>query len=333
MGPSLLGQNDDIAKSLFPQRGNVILETFGSFGLMFFLFVMGVKIDAAVMLRPGRQAMLVGLFVFIFTLTFPIIFVFIVKEFFPIYYHSANSILLIALSQTLIGSPVIALLLTELKILNTDIGRLALTSSMFCDVMGIFMAVATLSFTENKNANSQNPIYSLISSLALISGIVYILKPAILWMLNRFQDGKLINEICIICIFILVLFTGFLSEIIGQHYFLGPLVLGLVVPDGPPLGATIVNKLETLASRLFYPTFLAVSGLQTNIFIINLDASWVIVIVLLFSFLVKILAVTVPSKYLNLPLRDAFVLGLIFNARGFLQLMVFNFWKHSEVMS
>lgn len=200
---------------------------------MFFLFVMGVKIDAAVMLRPGRQAMVVGLFVYMFSLTLPIIFIFILRQSFPTHYHIARPLILLALSQTLIGSPVIACLLTELKILNTDIGRLALSSSMFCDVLGMLTTVATLSFTENKRAKGQTPFYSLVSSCALIASIVYIIKPAILLMLKRSQDRKLINEICVIWIFLLVLFTGFLSELIGQHYFLGPLVLGLVVPDGP----------------------------------------------------------------------------------------------------
>lgn len=130
-----------------------------------------------------------------------------------------------------------------------------------------------------------------------------------------------------------MLFSGFLSEIIGQHYFLGPLVLGLIVPDGPPLGATIVSKVETLASRLFYPTFLAVSGLQTNIFIIKIQGSWLVGIVLLFSCTVKFGAVLLPARYFNLLRGDALVLGLILNARGFMQLILFNFWKHSQVMS
>ncbi|XP_022957164.1 cation/H(+) antiporter 15-like [Cucurbita moschata] len=333
LGPSFLGQKDEIAKALFPQRGNMILETFGTFGLMFFLFVVGVKIDGAVMLRPGRQAMVVGLFVFVFTLTLPIIFILILKQSCPVECNIANSLFFIALSQTLIGSPVIACLLTELKILNTDIGRLALSSSMFCDVLGVLTTVAVLSFTENKKASGNSPFYSLLSSCALIAAIIYIVKPAVMHIHRRFQDRKFINEIFVIWIFLLVLLSGFLSEIIGQHYFLGPLVLGLVVPDGPPLGSTIVSKLETLASRLFYPTFLAVSGLQTNIFIIKIQESWVVGIVLLFSCTVKIGAVMLPAKYINLRRGDSLVLGLILNARGFLQLILFNFWKHSAVIS
>ncbi|KGN50708.1 hypothetical protein Csa_005861 [Cucumis sativus] len=334
LGPSFLGQKEEIARTLFPQRGNLALETFGSFGLMFFLFVMGVKIDATVMLRPGRQALVVGLSVFVFTFILPLTFVFILKHSIPTHDHITDALYLIALCQTLIGSPVIACLLTELKILNTDIGRLAISSSMFCDVLAMFAAVATLSFTESKRANNgQTPLYSLISSFALIAGIFYVFKPIILWMLKRFQQRKLIHEVFIIWIFLLVLFSGFLSEIIGQHYFLGPLVLGLVVPDGPPLGATIVSKVETIASRLFYPTFLAVSGLQTNIFIIKLEQCWPVVVVILFSCLVKIGAVVFPARYFNLLHGDALVLGFILNARGFLQLILFNFWKHGQLMT
>jgi len=57
--------------------------------------------------------------------------------------------------------------------------------------------------------------------------------------------GWNINEWFITCIFVLVLITGFFSEIIGQHYIMGPLLLGLAIPEGTPLGTSLIAKMET----------------------------------------------------------------------------------------
>ena len=45
-----------------------------------------------------------------------------------------------------------------------------------------------------------------------------------------------------------------LGEITGLHYMLGPMILGLAVPDGWPLGSAIIDKLESFVSLILLPT-------------------------------------------------------------------------------
>jgi Kef-type K+ transport system membrane component KefB len=193
------------------------------------------------------------------------------------------------------------------------------------------MTAVALSVMGPKTSGPLTPLYSILSSIALVVTIVYVFRPAIIWMLNRTPKGRPINEMLILGIFVLVPLTGFLSETIGQHYVFGPLVLGLAVPDGPPLGVALVTKLDTFASGLFYPTYLAISGLRTNIFKIHFQGIGVVGIVVFFSCLVKIGSVMVPAVYSDIPAREAFVLGLIINARGIVELMVFNLWRDTMV--
>jgi Kef-type K+ transport system membrane component KefB len=105
----------------------------------------------------------------------------------------------------------------------------------------------------------------------------------------------------------------------------------LVVPEGPPLGAAMVSKLDSLASGIFYPTYLAISGLRTNIFKIHFQASWVVGFIVFCGCMVKICAVMIPAIHNEMPLREAFVLGLIMNAKGISELMLYNLLLNTEV--
>lgn len=330
-GPSLLGHKNMMSSKLFPARGSMVIETMATYGLMFFLFLMGVRSDFTMMLQPGRQALIIGFSVFFFTFVLCGLAAFILVKFLPMETTLSHSIFFIAGAQTLTGFPVIAYLLRELKMLNTDIGRLALSSTMFCDALGISLTAVALSIMGPKSSGPLTPLWAILSSIALVATIAYVIRPAILWTLNRAPKGKPMNEMFILSIFVLVPMMGFLSESIGQHYVFGPLVLGLAVPDGPPLGVALISKLDTFASGLFYPTYLAISGLRTNIFKIHFQGLGIVGVVVFFSCLVKIGAVMVPAIYSDVPLREAFVLGLIINARGIVELMVFNLWKDTMV--
>lgn len=193
------------------------------------------------------------------------------------------------------------------------------------------MTAIALALMEPKSRGSLTPLWAILSAVALVAAIVYVVRPAILWTQNRAPKGKPMNEMFIISIFVLVPLMGFMSETIGQHYVFGPLVLGLAMPDGPPLGVAMISKLDTLASGLFYPTYLAISGLRTNIFKIHFQALGVVGLVVFFSCVVKIGAVMAPAVYSDVPVREAFVLGLIINARGIVELMIFNLWKDTLV--
>lgn len=332
-GPSFLGHNRALGAKLFPLRGMVTFETVSRFGLMLFFFAIGVKMDPETMFHPERKAMEIGFSVFTLTLAIPSLLAFILAKYLPMDSNLAKSLPVIAASQSLTSFPVIACLLSELKILNTDIGRLALSSAMFCDVLGITLTVTVLTFVGDQTNTIIMPTLGIISTILFIACVLFVFRPAILWMRNRSKDGKSVKEVYIFGSLVLLLVTTFLCEGIGQHYVLGPLILGLVVPNGPPLGAALVSKVDTLATGLFYPTYLAVSGLQTNFYMVQLQGLLVVGIITFFACIIKVGAVMVTGYYTNMPRYEAFVLGLILNGKGIIQLTVFNLWRQNKVIN
>ncbi|KAJ1417732.1 Sodium/solute symporter superfamily [Sesbania bispinosa] len=260
-GPSILGHNKVLAHSLFPMRGALVLETIATFCLMFFYFICCMKMDPATMLKTEKQAITIGLSVFLFTLAIPTGLAFLLRQYVSMDKSLSEALPFIATSQSLTVFVSIVVLLTELKILNTDIGRLAMSASMFVDVISFPMTVLMFAIVQTVN--------------------------------------------------------------IG----------GLVVPEGPPIGTTLQTKLETICEAFLYPIYLAVNGLQTDIFKVDIQSMWIVGLVIIVAFLVKIGAVMLPGYYFNVPMKDCCVIGLLLNGRGIAEITIYNTLKGSKQLS
>ncbi|XP_040971963.1 cation/H(+) antiporter 15 isoform X2 [Gossypium hirsutum] len=329
-GPSILGHSQDVADTVFPIHSRAIMDVFSGFGIMFFFFEVGVKIDPYLMVCPGRMAAVIGASALIITTGLSIGLAVFLKTSVTMSTSLQNSLILVASSQSLTAFPVISTLLDELKIINTDVGRIALSSSMFSFLIGFSTTSILFSI---KQANSHH-IYSFLppflSVVAFVATNFLILRPKLKKMFTQAVGPKSIDEKTIASIFILVMVSAFISEVIGQHYIFGPLLLGLAVPDGPPLGAAISSKLASLGLAFFYPAYCAVTGLQTNVFDVDLETYYIIGIIIIFTFVVKLIAVILPALCFNLPIKEAVVLALILNARGIVELTFVNLWKDGK---
>lgn len=103
---------------------------------MFFLFSIGVKMNADRMIRPERRVVAIALSMFFFTLALPLCLAMTMRKYVAMDETLKTALPTMTAAQAVTGSPVIGCLLTELKLMNTDLGRLALSVTMFSDVMG-----------------------------------------------------------------------------------------------------------------------------------------------------------------------------------------------------
>ncbi|KAL2541817.1 Cation/H(+) antiporter 15 [Abeliophyllum distichum] len=332
LGPSVLGHKGSIGRTIFPARGSTTVVTGATFGLMFFLFAMGVKADPMMMVRPGRQAAILGISAMFFTLVLTLSLAFLLTHYVPMDGTLAESLPFIAASQCLTPFPNISCLLTELKMSNSDLGRIAISASMLCDVIGMTLVVILLAILQ-ANFDPLKSVVAIVAAFLFVVSLVYIIKPLLLRVLRGIPNGKALGEQYIIGTFTCVLAVGVISELIGQHFVLGPLVLGLMVPEGPPLGTALISKLDIPVGKIFYPIFLTTSGLKTDIFKIHLQSLWIVLSVVMFSCVVKIGAVILSSRYLHINFQDSFVIGLMLNARGVCELIVYNLWRDGLLLT
>ncbi|KAK7255597.1 hypothetical protein RIF29_29010 [Crotalaria pallida] len=126
---------------LFPIGSHDILETIGSIGFAFFMFLTGVEIDFSVIKRTGVKPWIIAL---IGLVTPPAICLQRLK------YRRDNEFIYVVLTQTSLSTAVVASLLKELQITNSELGRLALSSVLmpFKDALALALILSTKGIVE-----------------------------------------------------------------------------------------------------------------------------------------------------------------------------------------
>ncbi|KAL3652277.1 hypothetical protein CASFOL_001958 [Castilleja foliolosa] len=330
--PTLLGLQPKIRNALFPDRSVIILETASAFGIMFFFFAIGIGSDTKMMFRPQKQSVIIGISAMFATLFLTVLFSFVLKSYVRMDDTLARALPFIAASQGLTGFPNIAYFLSELKMSNSDLGRLAISSAMVCDLFGMSLIGILLSIIQS-GSDPFKSVMSILSAFIFVLGMAYLVGPHVRRMSRRVPNAKAMTEYHVFFFFVGALVTALMTEVIGQHFVLGPLVLGLLMPDRQPLGAALISKLEFPIGKFLYPTFLTTSGLKTNMFKIDLWSLWIVTVLMVFAGVIKIVAVMCSGYILNIHFRECVVIGLMLNARGVCELLVYNLWREAGILT
>jgi len=320
LGPTVLGQIPNFRKTLFPQEGDIYIDLLGKIGFIFFIFLSGVKMDPKTVMRTGAKAWTIGVVAAAFPVSIGLGFGAIAEKVIHRYrWPTCRSIVGI---QNLFAFPVIASMLVDLQIMNSELGRLALASGLISDFLsGLALSSLSLYIIGKYSFAKAVGAQSVILTIGLVLLIIFVGQPVSQWIIQKTPEGKPVTRVHIILMSLVVLVVVLLTDNVGLHYQYGPFLLGLVVPDGPPLGSTLVDRLETLISGLFTPLMITYCGMKVNLVEIY-DLSfmvWIWCIVALFLGL-KLLAIFCPAKMCKVPVKDAAALAIIMSTQGVVQM-------------
>lgn len=99
-------------------------------------------------------------------------------------------------------------------------------------------------------------------------------------------------------------------------------MVGMAIPDGPPLGSALEAKFESLATNVFFPISIAVMTMKGDIIRVLYafdDISFNIFLVG-FTLVLKWTASFVPCLIFKLPTRESIIIAMIMNYKGFVDL-------------
>ncbi|KAI3468920.1 hypothetical protein Pfo_025583 [Paulownia fortunei] len=330
LGPSVLGRSSKFAETIFPLRSVMVLETMANVGLLYFLFLVGVEMDIAVIKRTGKRALAIAIAGMILPFLIGVSFAFMLHQSSE-YVRLGTFILFLGVALSVTAFPVLARILAELKLLNTDIGRIAMSAALINDMCAWILLAFAIALAENE-AVSLASIWVILSSAVFVVFCVYVIRPLIAWMIRRTPEGESVNEFYVCLILTGVMISGFITDAIGTHSVFGAFVFGLVIPNGP-LGVTLIERLEDFVSGLLLPLFFAISGLKTDITSIKGFTTWAILaIVIILACAGKIAGTLLVSLYYKVPFYDGLTLGFLMNTKGLVEMIVLNVGKDQKVL-
>ncbi|WVY93797.1 hypothetical protein V8G54_032885 [Vigna mungo] len=207
---------------------------------------------------------------------------------------------------------VISWLLNDLGILNSELGRLALSAAFVNDVAGIGAA-----YFGRQNMSMSIRIRNVTAFLAYAIFILLIGRPAMRWIVKRTPEGRSVNKGYIYAIIVVFLGLGYFAKFFGEPFLVGAVIFGLAVPEGPPLGSALVTQLELFSKWFLCSIFVTCVTMKVDLTKCN-SLSFVIVIsgVIIMVHLVRWLLCMGICRYCKIPFKDGFCLALILSCKG-----------------
>src|SRR5579862_5387172 len=141
LGPTLLGRYEPAVYSfLFPLTGPaaLVLDGVVAISVVFFLLTAGIEIDLASIFRQGKSALLVSSFGIVIPFAFGFVTAFLLPQLLGAGSGGNRLVfsLFIGTALSISALPVVARILIDLGLLNSDMGTIVMSSAMFDDLVG-----------------------------------------------------------------------------------------------------------------------------------------------------------------------------------------------------
>lgn len=329
LGPSLLGALwPALETSLFPAKSLPVLQTFGDIGLILYMFSLGSRLETKLMLRQSRKALFVSLCSIFVPLALGVLLgVWLYPglagakaTFFPF-------VLLVGTAMALTAFPVLARLLTEKKMLGTDIGMLALTCASVVDVIAWCLLAYVLSVAHGEG--SLSVITTVALTILFTAGMLFGMRPLLNFVMRRIQAQSL--QMALSLVFLLI--SAYITSAIGVHPVFGAFLAGICLPRNVAF-TTHVRSIDQVNEVLFLPLFFVYSGLQTRIGLIQGIGLWSICLLILLTACVgKISGGTFATRLIGKSWRESLTIGVLVNTRGLVELIILNIGLQAGILS
>ncbi|KAF8867311.1 hypothetical protein BDZ45DRAFT_609608 [Acephala macrosclerotiorum] len=338
LGPSVMMRIPGFQNAIFPTASMAGLSLVANLGLILFLFLVGLEVNMRLFLSNWRVALSVGLagMILPFGLGCAIAWG-LFNEFrtdpgtVPISFGVYMLFIGTALSIT--AFPVLCRILTELKLLGTPVGVTVLAAGVGNDVTGWILLALCVALVNN--GSGIVALYVLLVCLGWILFLVYAIRPALIWILRR--NGSLQNgpsQGMVALTLLLALTSAWFTGIIGVHPIFGAFLVGLICPHDGGFAIKLTEKIEDLVSTVFLPLYFALSGLSTNLGLLNDGITWAYVIgVIAVAFSGKIIGGTLAARANKLVWRESFAIGALMSCKGLVELIVLNIGLQAKILS
>ncbi|TGN20394.1 cation:proton antiporter [Leptospira idonii] len=334
LGPSVLGYYfPEILQVLFPATSLPTLGTLSQIGLILFMFIIGMELDVSVLKNKAHSAIVIS--------HASILFPFILGMILAYYFyqnHAPEGIsflsfsLFMGIAMSITAFPVLARILQERNLTRTPLGAMVLTCAAADDLTAwILLAIIV---TISKAGNLSSALFTIGLSFAYILTMIYFIAPFLKRLGSIYISRENLTRTAVSIILLILFGSAFATEVIGIHALFGAFLAGVIMPVEGNLKKLIAEKIEDVAVILFLPIFFVITGLRTQITLLNDSNLWIVlVLVISVAVIGKFLGSAIAARIAGSNWEDSLSIGALMNTRGLMELVVLNIGYDLGILS
>jgi Kef-type K+ transport system membrane component KefB len=233
-------------------------------------------------------------------------------------------------SMSVTAFPVLARILTDRGAHRSRMGTIALTCAAVDDVTAWCLLAFVVSVVQAQGAHG---LVTGVLAMVYIAAVFAAGRP-LMSRLARRCELKGLTQGMMAVVFLALLCSALITELIGIHAVFGAFAIGAAIPHHSRLARELTAKLEDLIVVLFLPAFFAFTGLRTQIGLLGGAGAWLVCgAIIVVASLGKFGGSTVAARLTGLSWRDSAALGILMNTRGLMELIVLNIGFELRVIS
>lgn len=325
LGPSFVGMFfPEISAFLFPPASISNLHFFSQFGLILFMFIVGMELDLKILKQKANEAFIIShaSIVFPFALGMGLAW-FMYNTYAPAGVSFLSYALFIGIALSITAFPVLARIVQERKLTKTRPGAIAITCAAVDDITAWCILAAVIAIV--KAGSYLIAVYTVLMAIAYVIIMLKIIRPVIKRIGEKHAQQETLSKRIVAIFFVTLLASACIAEVIGIHALFGAFLAGVIMPQNIQFRETLTKKIEDVSIVLLLPLFFVITGLRTQIGLLNTASQWTMCgIIILAAVAGKFLGSAFAARVTHQSWRDSLIIGVLMNTRGLMELIVLN---------
>lgn len=329
LGPSLLGQ--EVSALILPNTIAPFLGVIAQLGVILYMFTVGLSLQGERLKHSAHSAVAIS--------HAGIVVPFLLGALLALNLYPQLSsrdvpftsfALFMGVAMSITAFPVLARILTDRGMMQTELGILAVSCAATDDVTAWCLLAFVVAVAKSR------PDQGLVvagATLAYIGAMLFLIRPLLRSISARWESEHLPRS-AVAFVFIALLLSALATEAIGIHAIFGAFFLGAVIPADSGVARILSRQLESVVTVLLLPAFFAFTGMRTRIDLLSDLDQWLVCgLIILVATAGKFGGTVVAARLTRLDWRSAMALGTLMNTRGLMELIVLNIGLDLQVIS
>jgi len=333
LGPSVLGLLFPQAMSfLFPASSLETLRQLSQIGVVLFMFIVGMELNLRHLREKASSAVMIShASIIVPFLLGTALSLFLYQDLAPRETSFNAFALFIGVAMSITAFPVLARILEDRGLTQTDLGSIALTCAAVDDVTAWCILALVIALVKATGVGIS--VITIVLTLVFVGLMVLVVRPQFKRII-RHSEVQQHRRRLIPIILAFVLACALITETIGIHALFGAFAAGVVMPDSTEFRTYLKEKLEAFGSYALLPLFFAFTGLRTQVGLLTGWYDWFLCgLIILVAIAGKLGGSMLMSRWTGMNWSRSFAIGVLMNTRGLVELVVLNIGYDLGILS